>query len=200
MLYETDLRLRPDGAAGLLVSSVEAFEDYQKNKAWLWEHQALTRARWVAGDAAVGKSFERIRCEVLQQPRDLAKLRDDIIAMRQKMLDAHANPSGLFDIKHDRGGIIDVEFMVQYLVLAHAHQHAALNRNSGNLALLETAAKLGLINAGLADQVREAYRQYRRWQHTMRLQGAQYARVETSEAAAHIDAVKNLWRLLFETA
>ena len=137
--------------------------------------------RHICRDAAVGKAFERIRCEVLQQPRDLARLKDEVLAMRQKMLDGHPNPSGLFDIKHDRGGIIDVEFMVQYLVLAHAHQHVELTRNSGNLALLKSAAKLGLIAAELAEQVRKAYRQYRRWQHALRLQGAQYARLAPEE-------------------
>jgi glutamate-ammonia-ligase adenylyltransferase len=113
LLYETDLRLRPDGASGLLVSSVEAFENYQTAKAWTWEHQALTRARFCAGDAAIGEAFHRIRIGILRQQRDLAKLREEVIAMRVKMRDGHANNTGLFDIKHDAGGIVDVEFIVQ---------------------------------------------------------------------------------------
>ena len=197
VLYETDLRLRPDGASGLLVSSVAAFTDYQQQHAWTWEHQALTRARFVAGDADVGAAFERIRCAILTQPRDVAKLREEILAMRQKMHDGHPNPSGLFDLKHDAGGIVDVEFMVQFLVLAHAAQHRELTRNSGNLALLKTAAELGLIPAGAAEAVRDAYREFRRLQHALRLQSAQTARVQAAQIAPHTDAVRQLWNTLF---
>ncbi len=197
LLYETDLRLRPDGAAGLLVSTVEAFEKYQKENAWPWEHQALTRARFSAGDPAVGEAFARIREEVLTQPRDDAKLRQDVAAMRQKMLDAHPNPSGLFDIKHDRGGIIDVEFIVQFLVLAHSHAHAELTRNVGNLALLKLAAELGLIPAELAEKCRDAYRLFRQTQHQLRLQDAQYARVAPGSIRPHADAVLSLWQTVF---
>ena len=197
MLYETDLRLRPDGASGLLVSSVEAFEQYQKSKAWVWEHQALTRARFTAGYESVGKTFDRIRCEVLKQVRDLSMLQSEIVGMRQKMLDGHPNTGSLFDIKHDRGGIIDVEFIIQYLVLAYAHQHSDLTRNIGNLALLKLAGELGLIPADLAEAVRDAYRQYRQWQHQLRLQGAQYARLEQEQAASHVAAVLKLWKSVF---
>ena len=197
VLYETDLRLRPDGSAGLLVSSIEAFEQYQKNKAWTWEHQALTRARWVAGDAEIGKGFERIRCEVLKQARDMTSLRLDILQMRKKMLAAHPNTSGLFDLKHDRGGIIDVEFMMQYLVLAYAPIHNELIANTGNLALLETAAQCGLIPSALAQQTQSAYRQYRRLQHSLRLQGAQYARVEKQRVLSDITTVLQLWQMIF---
>lgn len=118
------------------------------------EHQALTRARFCAGDADIGRQFEAIRIAVLRQPRDLAALKREVLAMRQKMADAHANRSALFDIKHDRGGLIDVEFAVQYLVLGHAHAHAELTGNLGNLALLRIAAGLGLIPADLAERVR----------------------------------------------
>ncbi len=194
LLYETDLRLRPDGAAGLLVSSLEAFEQYQKDKAWVWEHQALTRARWVAGDERIGESFERIRREVLQQPRDPVALRREVAQMRHKMLGAHPNSGALFDVKHDRGGIVDVEFIVQYLVLAHAASHPALTRNAGNLALLLTAAELGLIPSDLAEGVRNAYRQYRLWQHQLRLEGAKQARIEPQLAEGHRAAVLDLWR------
>ena len=197
VLYETDLRLRPDGASGLLVSSVEAFSQYQHSHAWTWEHQALTRARYVAGDAAVGAAFERIRCDILTQPRDPAKLREDVLAMRQKMHDGHPNRSDLFDLKHDAGGIVDVEFMVQYLVLAHAAQHPELTRNSGNLALLKLAAELELIPASDAEAVRNAYREFRRLQHALRLQSAQTARVEPAQVAEHAAAVRRLWHTLF---
>jgi len=197
MLYDTDLRLRPNGASGLLVSSVEAFEEYQKNQAWVWEHQALTRARYCAGDAQVGASFERIRYAVLQQPRDPAALKSEVIEMRQKMLDSHPNSSGLFDLKHDRGGIIDVEFIVQYLILAYAATHPELTRNSGNLALLKTAAQAGLIPEELAERCRSAYRHFRKLQHQLRLQASDYARVEAESVETHMAAVRQLWALVF---
>jgi len=196
-LYDTDLRLRPNGASGLLVSSVEAFEEYQQNQAWVWEHQALTRARYCAGDAQVGAAFERIRCAVLQQLRDPAALKTEVVEMRQKMLDSHPNPSGLFDLKHDRGGIIDVEFIVQYLILAHAAAYPELTRNSGNLALLKAAAQAGLIPEELAERCRSAYRNFRQLQHQLRLQASDYARVETESVAGHAAAVRQLWEVVF---
>ena len=199
-LFQTDLRLRPNGEAGLLVSSLEAFRQYQTESAWVWEHQALTRARFSAGDAGIGRAFEAIRIAVLRQSRDLDALKREVIAMREKMADAHANKSELFDLKHDRGGLIDVEFIVQYLVLGHAHAHAQLTGNLGNLALLKIAAGLGLIPADLAEQVREAYRRYRKLQHGLRLNDAAYARVPRETAQAEIDSVRELWKGVFGVA
>ena len=196
-LYETDLRLRPDGASGLLVSSVEAFEDYQRRQAWTWEHQALTRARFCCGDRAVGERFDQIREAVLCQPRDLGKLRTDVLQMRRKMLDGHPNPSGLFDLKHDRGGLVDVEFAVQYLVLAHAAAHPEMTANIGNIALLRRAGELGLIPADLGLAAGDAYRELRRRQHALKLQGAEHARAEHGGLAQEILAVKALWGNVF---
>ncbi|HYJ18657.1 MAG TPA: bifunctional [glutamate--ammonia ligase]-adenylyl-L-tyrosine phosphorylase/[glutamate--ammonia-ligase] adenylyltransferase [Burkholderiales bacterium] len=193
LLYETDLRLRPNGVAGLLVSQVDAFRDYQFGEAWIWEHQALTRARAVAGDPDIGRRFESIRGDVLRRSRDLAELQVEIRAMRDKMREAHPNKSGLFDLKHDRGGIVDVEFIVQFLVLGHAHNHPELTGNIGNLALLKLAAKLGLIDAVLADGAHAAYREFRALQHQLRLQGERYARVEIDPVAGHTQAVSRLW-------
>jgi [glutamine synthetase] adenylyltransferase / [glutamine synthetase]-adenylyl-L-tyrosine phosphorylase len=193
VLYETDLRLRPDGASGLLVSPFASFRDYQLRQAWMWEHQALTRARFAAGDAAIGREFERLRIEILRQGRDLEVLRREVVTMRQKMLDAHPNTSALFDIKHDRGGIIDVEFIVQYLVLGHASRHCELTGNIGNLALLKLAATLGLIDSDRALAAHAAYRRFRQLQHGLRLQGDRYARVPRTEVAASIGAVLELW-------
>ncbi len=197
VLYETDLRLRPDGAAGLLVSQIGAFRDYQFEKAWVWEHQALTRARFVAGDVATGGHFERIRAEVLCRPRDLAALGSEILSMRDKMREAHPNVSGLFDLKHDRGGIVDVEFAVQFLVLGHAHRRAGLTQNIGNLALLKLGAELGLLPDDLAACAHAAYREFRRLQHALRLQGERYARVEPAVVATHAQAVLQLWEWVF---
>ena len=197
ILYETDLRLRPNGAAGLLVSQIDAFREYQAEKAWVWEHQALTRARFVAGDAAIGLRFEGIRIEVLCRSRDCAALGNEILSMRDKMRDAHPNVSGLFDLKHDRGGIVDVEFVVQFLVLGHAHRHAGLTGNIGNLALLKLAAGLGLLPDDLAAGAHEAYREFRRLQHAMRLQGERYTRIEPAGVAEHVRVVLQLWERVF---
>jgi glutamate-ammonia-ligase adenylyltransferase len=197
VLYDTDLRLRPDGASGLLVSSLASFREYQSKQAWIWEHQALTRARAVAGDSEIGHAFETLRTDLLRKPRELAALRGEIAAMRQKMHDAHPNTSGLFDIKHDTGGIIDVEFIVQYLVLGHAHAHAGLTGNIGNLALLRLAGDLDLIPKELAEAVRNAYREYRRLQHALRLQGERYARVSRESSSFAIASVRELWQTVF---
>ena len=198
-LFETDLRLRPNGDSGLMVSSLASFRQYQRESAWIWEHQALTRARFAAGDARIGREFEATRIEILRQPRDVAALRTEVLGMRQKMLDTHASKglgTEVFDLKHDPGGLIDVEFIVQYLILAHAHEFAELTGNLGNIALLKIAADLGLIPAGLAEQVRNAYREYRRRQHALRLNGAR-PRVPPAEVAEHSEAVRALWRLVF---
>jgi len=193
VLFATDLRLRPSGASGLLVSSVAAFEEYQEKEAWVWEHQALTRARFCAGDAAVGAAFEAIRERILRRSRDPQALAKEVLAMRGKMHDAHPNPSELFDLKHDPGGMIDLEFAVQYLVLAHAHRHPRLTGNLGNIALLGIAGELGLIPAELARRGQDAYREFRRVQHALRLGGAQYARVPPAQLAEHARAVRALW-------
>jgi glutamate-ammonia-ligase adenylyltransferase len=198
VLYETDLRLRPSGAAGLLVSHIDAFRDYQFKDAWIWEHQALSRARAVAGDTQIGARFEAIRIEVLRRPRDLASLRQEIRAMRDRMRQSHPNDTRLFDLKHDRGGIVDVEFIVQYLVLGEAHRHAQLTGNIGNLALLKLAARLGLIPQDMAAAAHAAYREFRRLQHQLRLQGERYARVEPASVAGHAQAVVKLWERIFE--
>jgi glutamate-ammonia-ligase adenylyltransferase len=196
ILFETDLELRPSGASGLLVSSITAFEEYQRSQAWVWEHQALTRARYSAGDAAVGAAFERIRHEILTRAREAAPLAKEIVEMREKLRRAHPNKSELFDLKHDRGGMIDIEFAVQYLVLAHASRHSQLTKNLGNIALLGMAAELGLLPAELAARCQDAYRTYRRLQHALRLNGAAYARVPPAEVTEHVAAVRELWRVI----
>jgi glutamate-ammonia-ligase adenylyltransferase len=196
VLYDTDLRLRPDGASGLLVSALESFRAYQERHAWPWEHQALTRARFEAGDERIGRAFEAIRVDALRQPRDRGELKRSVVEMRQKMLDGHPNRSALFDLKHDRGGIVDVEFVVQYLVLGYASEHEALTGNIGNLALLKLAARLGLIPESSAGAAHDAYRRFRQLQHSLRLQGERYARVEPDSVAVERGAVRALWTLV----
>ena len=193
LLFEIDLRLRPNGVAGLLVSKLSAFEAYQRESAWVWEHQALTRARFSAGDRSIGERFEAIRRTVLAQRRDPARLRDEVVAMRRKMHEGHPNRSGMFDLKHDRGGMVDIEFLVQYLVLGHACEHAPLLDNAGNIALLGRAAGFGLIDAGLAGRTADAYRRFRKLQHQLKLDDAPYARVEPATVAAEREAVSALW-------
>jgi glutamate-ammonia-ligase adenylyltransferase len=193
-LFETDLALRPSGSKGLLVSSLAGFERYQQESAWVWEHQALTRARYCAGDREIGARFEDLRVRILTRERDPAALAREVRAMRERIHAAHPNRSGLFDLKHDAGGMIDIEFVVQYLVLAHAHRHPRLTGNLGNIALLGIAAELGLIEPALAERCRTAYREFRRLQHALRLAGEKYARVPLDRVRAHAEAVRELWR------
>lgn len=211
LLYETDLRLRPNGITGLLVSSMEAFAQYQREQAWVWEHQALTRARFVVGDKQVGAAFENTRKEILCKSRDLVQLKQEILRMREKMLDVHPNPTTLFDIKHDRGSIIDVEFIVQYLVLGYSHQYPQLTGNIGNIALLKLAGELGLVSSEAAAKVRTVYREYRRLQHRLRLGGEpeltsttasrdksqKFARIAADHLSADRMAVLQLWEEVF---
>ncbi|HJV50704.1 MAG TPA: bifunctional [glutamate--ammonia ligase]-adenylyl-L-tyrosine phosphorylase/[glutamate--ammonia-ligase] adenylyltransferase [Noviherbaspirillum sp.] len=197
ILFDIDIALRPNGASGLLVSSVAAFEKYQAESAWLWEHQALTRARFCAGDAAIGARFEAIREAVLRQQRDVEKLKGEVQAMRQKMRDAHPNRSQQFDLKHDAGGMIDIEFIVQFLVLRHAAQHPQLTADIGNIALLRLCGELGLVDGPLANDVAAAYRTFRKLQHQIRLQGHDRARVDVERVEREAAQVKQLWSTVF---
>ncbi|UXY17332.1 bifunctional [glutamate--ammonia ligase]-adenylyl-L-tyrosine phosphorylase/[glutamate--ammonia-ligase] adenylyltransferase [Chitiniphilus purpureus] len=193
-LYDIDLRLRPNGSSGLLVSTLEAFEQYQCEAAWVWEHQALTRARFVAGDPQIGRSFEAVRCAVLRRARALPQLAAEVIAMRERMLETHPARAG--DVKYCRGGIVDVEFIVQYLVLGYAHAHVDLTANRGNIALLGTAAAHGLIDPELAGSARDTYRALRRLQHTSRLSGDTLAPEALAPLASGLASVRALWQAL----
>lgn len=195
ILFDVDTALRPDGASGMLVSTVAAFERYQQASAWIWEHQALTRARFCAGDAAIGARFEQIREAVLRQDRSAQEqqLKDEVRAMRKRMRDANVNPGALFDLKQDEGGMIDIEFIVQYLVLRHAANYPQLTANRGNIALLKLAGELDLIDAALAAAAADAYRAMRRLQHQVRLQGQEKARVDPQVLGGHPEAVRRLW-------
>ena len=196
-LYDTDLRLRPDGASGLVVSSLAAFRSYQHELAWTWEHQALTRARFVTGDAAIGAAFEAEREAILRLPRDPLRLRDDVVEMRRKMHAGHPNRTAFFDLKHDPGGMVDVEFTVQYLVLRYSREHPQLAANAGNIALLARAGEIGLVSPAQAAAAADSYRAYRRLQHQIRLQGAASARVEAAPQSAARSAVSELWTNVF---
>jgi glutamate-ammonia-ligase adenylyltransferase len=201
ILFDIDTALRPDGASGMLVSSLAAFERYQHNAAWVWEHQALTRARFCAGDAAIGARFEAIREAVLQRDRSAQDetLKAEVLKMRRRMHDAMPNRTQLFDLKQDTGGMIDLEFIVQYLVLRHAHAHPQLVQNTGNIALLHRSGELGLIDPRLAADAADAYRALRKLQHQRRLQG-QETRVEPALVERHAAGVTRLWQAIFDQA
>ncbi len=192
-LYEIDLRLRPDGDAGLIAVSVQAFETYQLTHAWPWEHQALTRARFAAGDSRVGLLFEKVRQKVLCMPRDALSFANEVRAMRIKMLQGHPNNTQDFDLKHDCGGMVDLEFVTQYLVLLHAKKHPELIGNLGNIALLKLAGQAGLIDMDQAVQAADAYRNLRRLQHALRLKGAEKARIDPAQVQQDRDAIRTLW-------
>lgn len=176
-LYEVDMRLRPSGNSGLLVSSLKAFADYQRKEAWTWEHQALVRARVVAGSARLAGEFAAVRAEILGRERELAALKADVVEMREKMRshlgtsETEAEKTGHFNIKQDRGGIVDIEFLVQYQVLAHAHNHPALYHFSDNIRILDAAETAGLLSAADAQTLREAYKAFRELGHRQTLQG-----------------------------
>jgi glutamate-ammonia-ligase adenylyltransferase len=171
--YEVDMELRPSGQSGLLVTSLDAFRRYQLERAWTWEHQALIRARAVAGDAALMRRFESVRREVLLRPRDPAALLADVRDMRERMYRSRGarRPAG-FDIKHDRGGLIDIEFLVQYAILRWASVHPDLVRWSDNIRQLEGLARAGLLDAATAEFLADAYRSYRKRLHACALQEA----------------------------
>lgn len=192
-LYEIDLRLRPDGDAGLLAVSVDAFAQYQTQHAWAWEHQAITRARFVVGDPVIRERFDQIRHDVLLLPRDPQAFRQEVRTMRDKISAGHPNKTPDFDLKHDRGGMVDIEFITQYLVLCHARQHPVLLGNLGNITLLKLAAQEGLIPEDLANAVSDAYRTFRKHQHVLRLHGAEKARLPADQLVPERQAVSQLW-------
>lgn len=202
ILFDVDLRLRPNGENGLVVSSLEMFKRYQRNEdgtgAWPWEHQALARARFCAGDREIGMAFEKEREAILRLPRDKEKVFKDVSDMRERMLEGHPNTSDLFDVKHDRGGMVDVEFAVQAMVLAYSHEHPELVNNFGNILLLEMAARAGLIPQDLAQKCVSIYRNYRFIQRKHRLEfGSGAVRVERADQQDNINAVLELWKSVF---
>lgn len=173
-VYEVDSRLRPNGDAGLLVTSLKAFEHYQKHSAWLWEHQALVRARTIAGDDDLNQRIEAIRKEVLTTPREESHVREEVIKMRQKMKD-HLGSSidqqkdGIFHLKQDAGGIVDIEFMAQYAVLAWSGSNPDLAHYSDNVRILQDAAKAGCISSVDAETLTQAYLSERMMSHRLAL-------------------------------
>jgi glutamate-ammonia-ligase adenylyltransferase len=199
-LFDIDTALRPNGGSGLLVTSIAAFEQYQagrgSNTAWTWEHQAVTRARFCAGTPDLEPRFEAVRRQVLAAPRDPAALKAEVQAMRDKVRQAHPVRAGRFDVKHSAGGMMDVEFAVQLLVLTHAAAHPGLRDNVGNIALLQRAEAAGLLPAGVGVAAADAYRELRRAQHLARLD-EQPTQVAPDALQAPRAAVAALWQAVF---
>jgi len=200
-LFDIDTALRPNGNSGMLVTSVASFAKYQtgrgSNTAWTWEHQALTRARWCAGFAPLEAGFDHVRCEVLCAPREATALRAEVKAMRDKVREAHPVKSDRFDVKHSAGGMMDVEFAVQYLVLTFGATERGLLDDVGNIALLQRAEAAGLLPAGVGSAAADAYRDLRRAQHRARLD-EKPTQVDPETMAPQRDAVLALWRAVFE--
>ena len=207
-LYEVDMRLRPSGAAGLLVSSLGAFARYQENEAWTWEHQALVRARVLVGCPHVAQGFEAVRANVLGRQRDLPRLQAEVSEMRSKMRDnlgtrltaagtaANAYDAGVpFDLKQDAGGIVDIEFMVQYAALAGSREHPALLRYTDNIRILEGLEQAGLMSAADAGLLREAYKAYRSVAHRQALQ-KQAGVIAGDQFVSQRQEVRRIWTRL----
>ncbi|WP_374594573.1 bifunctional [glutamate--ammonia ligase]-adenylyl-L-tyrosine phosphorylase/[glutamate--ammonia-ligase] adenylyltransferase [Aquabacterium sp.] len=202
-LFDIDTALRPNGNSGLLVTSLASFEAYQSgrgsNTAWTWEHQAITRSRWCAGEVGLAPRVEAVRRQVLAAPRDPQALRKEVSEMRDRMRQANAVPPNRFDLKHSPGGMIDAEFAVQWLVLAHGGSHPTLLDDVGNIALLGRAEDAGLLPAGVGRAAADAYRALRAAQHRARLDEAstRFDLAELGELAPHRQAVLALWRAVF---
>jgi glutamate-ammonia-ligase adenylyltransferase len=184
VLYQVDTRLRPSGAAGLIVSSIDGFALYQEQQAWTWEHQALLRAR--AG------LFRGVRRSVLSRVRDPVKLKADIATMRARMREEHTHPGEDFDIKLDPGGLTDIEFLVQYWVLLHAHEHPELLEWPDNIRNLEGLTATGVVPAETCEFLADTYRDFRRRVHRQTLEGRP-ARIPAAEAEPARSRVRELW-------
>jgi glutamate-ammonia-ligase adenylyltransferase len=160
-LYEVDVRLRPDGSKGLLVTSLDAFADYQQERAWIWEHQALVRGRFIAGNANLGARFSAVRAAVLTQPRDPAKACREISAMRARWRNERdRSNSQQLDLKQGTGALLDIEFILQALVLLHSHRHSELLTSANSADLIALAAQVGAISTEQAQQLSEAHHSF----------------------------------------
>jgi len=198
ILYEVDTRLRPSGGSGMLVTNPAAFREYQESHAWVWEHQAMIRARPIAGDETLGRIFEEIRATTLCKERDAQTLRTDVAAMRERMHAAQPpHDPGEFNLKHDPGGMIDVEFMVQYAVLRWAHDHPELIQHRANIPLLEAMEAHGLLNAAQASLLRDAYHRYLGVEQRLKLMERRPL-VAPQELGDFPEQVRALWRDVFE--
>ena len=198
ILYEVDMRLRPSGASGLLVTSLDSFEQYQHEEAWTWEHQALVKARAIVGDAHLINEFNRVRKKVLCQNRDAEKLRNDVVEMRERMrAELGSTKSDRFHLKQDKGGMVDIEFMVQYLVLRNAHQYPDVVQYSDNLRQLKALKVHKVLSAKDADGLFAIYRRYRSQVHRLVLTEAPVT-VDSKKFQKERNIVNQLWQRIME--
>ncbi len=198
ILYEVDTRLRPSGRSGMLVTNPAAFREYQEAHAWAWEHQALIRARPIAGDAGLAREFEEIRAATLCRARDPQDLRAEVTNMRARMHAAQATHApGEIDLKHDPGGMIDIEFMVQYAVLRWAHDHPELIQHRANIPLLEVLQSRGLLDPAQAGLLRDAYRRYLGVEQRLKLMERRPL-VAPQELGDYPERVAAVWHELFD--
>jgi glutamate-ammonia-ligase adenylyltransferase len=214
VLYEVDVRLRPSGRSGMLVSSLDAFEKYQLNDAWTWEHQALVRARPIVGSPKLIEKFRTIRSKILSKTRDQVQLITDVSNMRKKMLEQLKSKKRIsikpqkglngglmgknkpmFDIKHDEGGIIDIEFIVQAKVLSHAHQFADLTCWSDNMRIIDSLEINSIFSFEEAKSLREAYITYRTLGHRLQLQNTPLL-VDPETSSIQRKEVAAIWKKL----
>jgi glutamate-ammonia-ligase adenylyltransferase len=192
-LYEIDMRLRPSGSSGVLASNIEAWREYMLGEAWTWERQALVRARFVAGDPIVGRRFEEIRKEVLRLPRDREKLREDVVSMRDKMrAGLDKSGEGMFDLKQGLGGIVDIEFLNQYLVLALAYEYPEMAVWSDNVRILETIVSIKVLRPEVAKGLKAAYLAFRADTHRSALEFRE-ALAPEERHREHRALVRRLW-------
>jgi [glutamine synthetase] adenylyltransferase / [glutamine synthetase]-adenylyl-L-tyrosine phosphorylase len=198
VLYECDLRLRPNGDSGLLVTHIHHYEDYLREQAWTWEHQALVRGRFITGDESLKTEYEAIRSRILAMPRDIADLKQQVREMREKMREhLDSQDKNVFDLKQSKGGIADIEFMVQFGVLAETANNIRLATYTDNVRLLEGLAEHGFISASDAVLLKKAYCSYRDYGHHQVLQGesATASDNEFSELRTQVDRI---WHALME--
>jgi glutamate-ammonia-ligase adenylyltransferase len=197
MLYEVDTRLRPDGQSGVMVSSVDAFERYQEENAWTWEHQALLRARAVAGSASIAQEFDRIRADTLSKRVRLDKLRDDVVSMRTRMRESlDKSSSDHFDLKQGFGGIADIEFLVQYLVLANAATHPSVFHYSDNIRQLDALRAANCVSNDESTTLQDIYRSYRLRLHHLALDQRKPL-IPVDEFAGQRGYVTGMWHRTF---
>lgn len=198
-LYEIDMRLRPAGNSGMLVSTLQAFEEYQLNSAWTWEHQALVRARVISGSAELAEQFNQVRTQVVGREREMATLLGEVSEMREKMrshLGSSEQQQDLqFNLKQDRGGIVDIEFIVQFLCLAHGYQYPQILTYTDNIRILDALEDVALLAESEAQQLREAYKAFRAVGHRQTLQ-EKSSTIEADQLPGHRQAVTTLWNKL----
>jgi len=210
-LYEIDMRLRPSGNSGMLVTSIGAFERYQKQEAWVWEHQALVRARAVAGDSVLAARFDEVRREILCQSRERSELKAAVVEMREKMRqhlvaksktnnsnEENSAEMDEFHLKQSAGGIVDIEFMVQYAVLAWSAKKPELCRWTDNIRLLESLHDLGLLDAEQSQQLIDIYQLYRLQGHRLALQQNQSSVIGAAPFTKEREQIRHLWNYFFD--